>query len=78
MKAHRTDAYSAQIAFFVLFSIVPLTILILTAISFFPVSNEEFVDVIEQILPSAMRELFDDIFDSVFAQNSSVMASISA
>lgn len=78
MKAHRTDAYSAQIAFFVLFSVMPLSILILTCISFFPVSTDEIMNVFEHILPSAMQGLFREIFDGLLEQGSSVMASFSA
>lgn len=78
ISAHRVGACSAQVAFFMLFAIVPLLILVFSLTSFLSISAEEFIGDFSRLFPSLVGRLFDDIVRNIFESGSSIMTSFSA
>lgn len=78
IRAHRVDAYAAQVAFFMLLATVPLLILLFSLTSFLPVSGAEFLNAFKNLFPSLVGSLFEDLIQNVFENASSVMTSFSA
>lgn len=77
IEAHRLDAYSAQVAFFMLLATVPLLILLFSLTAFLPISGTEFLSEITRLFPSLVGSLFEDLVYNVFENGSSLTTSFS-
>ncbi len=78
INAHHVGACAAQVAFFMLFAIVPLLILLFSLAGFLSLSAEEFLGEYTHLLPSMVGSLFQDIMRGASENSSSVMTSFSA
>lgn len=78
INAHHVGACAAQVAFFMLFAIVPLLILLFSLTGFFSISAEEFLGEYTHLLPSIVGSLFQDVMQGASENSSSVMTSFSA
>ncbi len=77
-KAHHVDAYSAQAAFFLLFSTVPLLLLLFSSAKLFSVSAETFVDAVTRLFPSFLNDWIMELLYDVFCIESVSTTSFSA
>lgn len=77
-KAHHVDAYSAQAAFFLLLSLVPLLLLVFFAAKLFSVSEEMFPELISNLLPQFMHQWIIEIMHDVLLAESAGTTWISA
>ncbi len=79
-KEYGTDnisAHSAQVAFFIMVSIFPMLLFILTIMKLTPLSEEVLIDEISGILPSALSDFFSQWIRELFNASSGTVISIS-
>lgn len=67
-KAHHVDAYSAQAAFFLLFSFMPLILLVFFAVKSFAISRETVIDTLNYFFPPFLKQWISEIMQDVFSQ----------
>ena len=78
LKAHHVDAYSAQAAFFLLFSFFPLLLLVFSSVKFFSISTEAFLNFINMLLPSFLEQWVLEILSDMLTHESNGVTWISA
>ena len=77
-KAHHVDAYSAQAAFFLLCSFVPLLLVLFSLVKLFTVNSEDFFDAFNKFFPSFINQWTTDVIHEVFNQKSAGTTCFSA
>jgi len=78
ISAHKVGAYSAQCAFFLMLSIFPFIILLLSLVRFLPFSHEEILGYTEEIMPSAINSLISDFVKEIRTSSNNAITVISA
>ncbi len=74
MRNDRVRAHSAEAAFFIIMSVFPILMLLLTLIQFTPLTQEEVVMTIEQITPFETSGLLKPVVSSVFSQSPALLS----
>ena len=75
---HDTTAYSAQCAFFMTISFIPLILLLLSLLKFLPFSSEVILSGIVSVFPGAAKELVKSILTESFNKSGAAVISITA
>lgn len=70
--------YAANASFFILLSIFPALMLILSLLQYTPLTQKDLLDAINSLVPSLMEPLINYIVTDLFASNSIALISISA
>lgn len=77
VKEDHVSAYAAQAAFFLILSAFPFTILILTFTRFLPVTQSEFMLVIQELLPGEMEKWVMEILQELMDNSGNTLMSFS-
>ena len=75
---HNTFAYSAQSAFFMTISFIPLIILLLSLLKFLPFSSETILSAIVSVFPDAAKEFVESLITESFDKSGAAVISITA
>lgn len=78
IKEDSISAYSAQAAFFVIISAIPLIMLLLTLLRFVPYFNSGDIIFDFDMLPHDLNEFLGDILREIISKSSNTLISISA
>jgi membrane protein len=76
-STNNISAHSAQVAFFIMVSIFPMLLFILTIIRLTPLTEEMLLTEIGSIIPSALSGLFEQWTSELFVSSSGTLISIS-
>ncbi len=74
MKKKNISSFAASIAFFLFLSLVPMVILICTIIPYTPLSEENLVHAITQVIPDMMDPLIVGIISDVYDKSAGVLS----
>lgn len=77
VKEDHVSAYAAQAAFFLILSAFPFTILILTFTRFLPVTQSDFMLVIQELLPGEMEKWVMEILQELMDNSGNTLMSFS-
>lgn len=77
VKEDHVSAYAAQAAFFLILSAFPFTILILTFTRFLPVTQSDFMLVIQELLPDEMEKWVMEILQELMDNSGNTLMSFS-
>lgn len=77
IKEDHVSAYAAQAAFFLILSVFPFTILILTFTRFLPFRQEDFILIIRDVLPNGIEEWMLEILEEMIRNSGSTLMSFS-
>ena len=66
-KDNQLSAFAAQAAFFLLLSFFPFAMMLLIGIRFLPVTQAEFVALIEEIIPGDMANMLSYMVDEIYS-----------
>ena len=64
--SHHTGAYAAQAAYFFVLSMIPIILLLLTAVQFTPATYANVIDAVEQVFPTSVQGLSGSIVTQVY------------
>lgn len=70
------SAFSAQAAFFIIISFFPFVMFLLTLLHYLPLTEPSLVNMINQYLPSSIRELLVDIIGELYNKASTTLVSV--
>ncbi len=70
---HHVGAYSAQSAFFFMFSLIPIILLLLTVVRYTPVTKADVLTAVLQIFPSSVESLITSIVNQVYNQSMAIV-----
>jgi membrane protein len=76
-KEDRVTAYAAQASFFLILSVFPFIILILTCIRFLPVTDADLIQVLQYILPSEVKDFIVSIVEELMNRSNNTLLSFS-
>ncbi len=71
-------AFSAQSAFFLILSIFPMFMLILSIIKYTPLTMEHLIEFINDLLPSALANSFNDVINETYTKSNIALISFAA
>ena len=71
-------AYSAQAAFFILLSVVPIVSLILSVTTYLPFSQQDVIDVLMNVIPGNLYSYVRDIIEDLYSRAGTTVISLSA
>ncbi|HOJ48232.1 MAG TPA: YihY/virulence factor BrkB family protein [Bacillota bacterium] len=72
MSAHKISAYSAEGAFYIILSIFPFLIMLLSLVRFLPFLESELLNFAKGVLPAAVDELFTNFIKDLSNTNDAV------
>ena len=67
------SAYAAQAAYFIILSFIPFMLLLMTSIKYTPLSREEVINVVMQVLPENFEGFIRGIVGEVYAKSLGVV-----
>ncbi|MDD3277392.1 MAG: YihY/virulence factor BrkB family protein [Lachnospiraceae bacterium] len=73
MDDDKVGAFASQAAFFILLSVIPFLLLLLTLIQYLPVEQDSVRNVLLQIIPSEFSGLVSGIINEVYQKSSAVV-----
>ena len=68
--SHHTGAYAAQAAYFFVLSMIPIILLLLTAVQFTPATYANVIDAVEQVFPTSVQGFIRSIVTQVYFSQS--------
>lgn len=68
--SHHTGAYAAQAAYFFVLSMIPIILLLLTAVQFTPATYANVIDAVEQAFPTSVQGFIRSIVTQVYFSQS--------
>ncbi len=74
MKRQNISAFAASIAFFFFLSIVPMLIMVCTIIPYTPLTEQDLVMLVTDILPEMIAPLVESLIADVYARSSGVLS----
>jgi membrane protein len=72
MSAHKIGAYSAEGAFYIILSVFPFIILLLSLIRFLPFNQSEILSYTKGVLPAAVSDLFGNFIHDLQNTNNAI------
>ena len=75
MAEDRVRAHSAEAAFFIMMSVFPVLMLLLTLIQYTPLSQRDVVTAIERITPFEVGPLLEPLVESIYRQSTALLSS---
>ena len=70
---HSVSAYAAQTAFFILLSFFPFIMLVITALKYFPFTEEEFLALILTVVPATLTDAIEGMVDEMYTKQNSLL-----
>ncbi len=70
---HSVSAYASQTAFFILLSFFPFIMLVMTALKYFPFTEEEFLGLILTVVPATLTDAIGDIVDEMYTRQNNFL-----
>lgn len=74
MKKQNISAYAASIAFFFFLSIVPMLIMICTIIPYTPLTEENLVEAVTDVVPEQVEPLAESLISDVYDKSAGIMS----
>lgn len=74
MGNDRVRAHSAEAAFFIIMSIFPILMILLTLVQYTPLTQEDVILTIEEITPFAVTEMLEPMVESIFRQSTALLS----
>lgn len=74
MAEDRVRAHSAEAAFFIMMSVFPVLMLLLTLVQYTPLRQEDVVTAIEQIVPFEVNSMLEPLVDSIYRQSTALLS----
>lgn len=78
LAADNIGAYAAQAAFFLLTSMFPFIMLLLSLLQFFPFDMEDLVNAASNVLPSAVEQFIVPVISEIYAKGTPALISVAA
>ena len=76
MSGDKIDVYAAQASFFLLLSMLPLIMLLLSLISIINIPKDTLITALDSLLPSVFLPLFHQIINEIFSASSGMLLSL--
>lgn len=73
-KEDRIDVYAAQASFFILLSVMPAIMLILTLVQYLPITAEQVMDTMMDIFPEDVSNYIQLIIDEIFVPSTALLS----
>lgn len=73
-KEDRIDVYAAQASFFILLSVMPVLMLILTLIQYLPITAEQVTEILMDIFPRDVSKYIKIIIDEIFVPSKALLS----
>jgi len=73
MNEDHVAAYAAQAAYFVVLSLIPFLLVLLTSVQYTPITREQVTDAVVQICPETIQDFITDIVDEVYTKSLAVV-----
>lgn len=73
ISSHHVGAYAAQTAYFLMLSLIPIILLLLTLIKYTPVTKADVMTAVIQVFPSSVDSLITSIVNQVYNQSMGVV-----
>ena len=73
-KEDRIDVYAAQASFFILLSVMPALMLILTLIQYLPITAEQVTEILMDIFPRDVSKYIKIIIDEIFVPSKALLS----
>lgn len=77
-QANAVEAYSAQAALFVVISFFPFALLLLAILPYLPISKIQMGSLLTEIVPNAIADYVQEIFNQLYATSSLSLISVTA
>lgn len=77
LKHHHISAYASQAAYFIILSVIPFSMVLLSLIKFTPLSKDILSEILSTMIPSVFFPVFENILDELYMKATAVL-SISA
>lgn len=74
MKKQNISAYAASIAFFFFLSIVPMLIMVCTIIPYTPLTEENLVQAVTDVVPEQVETLAESLISDVYDKSAGIMS----
>lgn len=68
IAGHHVGAYAAQSAFFMMLSLVPILMLLMTLVRFTPITQGNIIEVVYDVFPKTVSGMIISIIDEVYSQ----------
>ncbi len=78
IKGYNLSAYASQAAFFIVMSIFPFLILLLTLIKYTPLTKEALVEFVSRIIPATFIPMTQSVINQLYSESSITLISITA
>lgn len=72
--AYHVSTYAASASFFIITAIFPLLMLVLSVISFTPLSTEDFIDTLLRVTPPSFRPLLSYLTESLLTTSAAALS----
>ncbi len=73
-KEDRIDVYAAQASFFILLSVMPAIMLILTLIQYLPVTSDQVLEMMTELFPKDISNYIKIIVDEIFMPSTALLS----
>ncbi|MEE1086347.1 MAG: YihY/virulence factor BrkB family protein [Schaedlerella sp.] len=73
VNSHHTGSYAAQSAYFFVLSMIPIIILLLTAVQYTPLTKEIVMDAVLQVFPSSVEGFMRSIVNQAYGQSTKII-----
>ena len=78
LKKDAVSAYAAQAAFFIMLSVFPFFMFLLTLIQYLPLTEQDLIEMISTAMPSAIAPFLTNIISEIYTSSSATLLSITA
>lgn len=76
LNKDQVAAFAAQSAFFLLLSLFPLVMTLLTFVKYLPFTEEQVLDIVKAIFPEEINSNFDFMFEEIFNSRNTVISTV--
>lgn len=73
MNEDHTGAYAAQSAFFIVLSLVPIILLLITLVQFTPVTKSDVILAVREVFPKSFNTMIIDVVQQVYNQSTTII-----
>ena len=73
VNSHHTGAYAAQSAYFFVLSMIPIIILLLTAVQYTPLTKDIVMKAVLQVFPSSVEGFMRSIVNQAYGQSTGII-----
>ena len=73
-KEARVDAYAAQAAFYIIMGAIPFLMLLLILLQYTPMTKEDLLNVLAEILPGVFRSYLADLVNGIYVTNTALLS----